>query len=163
MASLLGISQNLSRNCVFSSGLNSPTSHLLGYISKQNKPADSLCCTAQQNNTTPNGFSNSRHGAGDLTTYWLGSAHPERTQPDGWPLTSPLCMATSQTATWVSSARGDTNLPPGKSPALFLFYTMVKNTTLPWMDDLEVTRGLNRSISYLDLQPWSHSLGGKGK
>lgn len=68
---------------MFSNRLNLPTSHLLGYVSKQNKLADSLCCTARQKTTTPNSFSNSRDGAGNLTTYLLGSAHPERTQPDG--------------------------------------------------------------------------------
>lgn len=118
--------------------------------------ADSLCCTES---TTPNGFSNPRDGAGSLTTYLLEPAHPEKTQPDGWPLTSLLCMATSQTATWVSPA----SLPSGKNPAYILLPTRVRNTTPPQMGDPEVTRGLKTSISYLDLQPRNHSLGGKGK
>lgn len=129
-----------------------------------------ICAVLQgekkKQNTPPDGFSNSGAGAGNLTTYLLGSAHPERTQPDGWPLTSPLRRATGWAATWVSSVRGDASLPPGSRPAdfrVFLFHITVRNPTLPRAGDPQVTRELNGSVSYRDSQPWNRSLGGKGK
>lgn len=145
--SLLGISQNLSRNCVFSNLLILPTGCFLGYVSKQNKLADNLCCAARRTNTTPNGFPNSRDGAVNLTTYLLSSAHPEMAHSDGWPRPP-------------RSAWPPARLPLGcllcKPPlwqrsSLFLFHSMLRNTTLPqngwprshtWVKDKHKLSGL---------------------
>lgn len=156
MGSLLGTSQNLSRNCVFSSRSHLPTSLLLGYISKQNKRGWQFVLHWKRHSQW---LFQSQGWSRQLNHLFTRACSP-RKDPTWWMAPDLPALHGHQPDCHL----GVSSKPPiWQESSLFLLPTRVRNTTLPRVGDPRVTGGLKRSISYLDLQPWNRSLGGKGK